>query len=137
MGQKVAFTKRLAEFQAQVSSYGDPDTASRRIGTLNADFVEKEKSAIGMPKTFAPGQVIFHEFFMGDRLRCNVPRGPFRSSHDWLSSGFRILILEQTAALEREEDGDNRKDAEEHLHAAQGLLSILPKVLPGSRIARR
>lgn len=65
MGQKVAFTKRLAEFQAQVSSYGDPDTASRRIGTLNADFVEKEKSAIGMPKTFAPGQVIFHEFFHG------------------------------------------------------------------------
>lgn len=68
---------------------------------------------------------------MGDCLRCNVPRGPFRSSHDWLSSGFRILILEQTAALERAEDEDDRKDAEEHLHAAQGLLSILPKVFPG------
>ncbi|KAK7745384.1 hypothetical protein SLS53_002880 [Cytospora paraplurivora] len=130
MEQKVAFTERLAEFQAQLSRCGDPDTAFRKIGTLDADYVEKEKAAIGIPKTFAPGQVVSHEFFMGDRLRYDVPRGPFRSSHDWLSSGLRILILEQTAALERAEDEDDKEDAEENLHAAQGLLSLLPKVFP-------
>lgn len=125
MEQKVAFTDRLAEFQAQLSRCGDPDTAFRNIGTLNADF---DQGAGEMPKTLVPGQIISHEFFMGDRLRYDVPRGPFRSSHDWLSSVLNIIILEQKVAIEKADDQGDREDAEEILHLAQRLLSILPKV---------
>lgn len=67
---------------------------------------------------------------MGNRLRYNVPRGPFHSSHDWLRSELKIIILEQTAAIEKAEDKDNREDAEEILHSAQKLLSLLPKIFP-------
>lgn len=127
MEQKAAFTSRLADFQAQLSRYGDPDTAFRNIGTLNTD---SEQGAVGMPKGFLPGQLISHEFFMGDRLRYDVPRGPFHSSHDWLRSELNIIILEQTAAIEKAKDEDDREDAEEILHSAQKLLSLLPKIFP-------
>lgn len=129
MRQKVAFTSRLAEFQAQLSRCGDPDDTFRGIGTLNADA---EESADGMTKTFVPGQLISHEFFMGDHLGYDIPRGPFRSSHDWLRSELNIIIVEQRAAIEKAEDEDDREDAEEVLPPAQKLLSLLPKVFPAT-----
>lgn len=133
MEQKVAFTKRVAEFQAQLSRCGDPDTAFRNIGTLHK--VEAEKGgAVDVPQAFdfVPGQFVSHQFFMGDHLRYDVPRGPFRSSHDWLSSELEIIILEQTAAIENAEDEDDKEDAREILGPAQRLLALLPKVFPAA-----
>lgn len=127
MKQKTAFSEHLAEFQAQLSRYSNLDGAFRNIGTLHLD---SETEILGLPKTFVPSQLISHEFFMGDHLRYSIPRGPFHSSHDWLNSELNIIILEQTAAIEKAEDEDDREDAKEHLRSAQKLLSLLPKVFP-------
>lgn len=90
----------------------------------------QHRGAVGIPKTFVPGQLISFELFKGDCIRYDVPRGPFRSSYDWLSSVLNIIVLEQTAAIEKAKDEDDREDAEEILHPAQNLLSLPPKVFP-------
>ncbi|KAJ4410678.1 hypothetical protein N0V82_009157 [Gnomoniopsis sp. IMI 355080] len=126
MTQKVALTNRVAEFQAQLARCDDPDTRFRGIGTLSAD---SEKEA-GVSTTLTPGQMVSYNFFMSDHLHYDVPRGPFRSSHDWLSSELNLIILEQRAVLEKTEDEDDVENAEEVLLAAQKLLGLLPKVFP-------
>ncbi|KAK2607546.1 hypothetical protein N8I77_006210 [Diaporthe amygdali] len=125
--QKSAITKRVAEFQVQLSRYGVPDSPFKEIGTLD---LENGPGRIEAPTGVTPGKLISHEFFMGNRLNYDVPRGPFRSSFDWLSSEIRLIILEQTEALEKAEDDDDREDAEEILGSARRLLSLLPKVFP-------
>ncbi len=80
-----------------------------------------------MQTVVAPGQFVSHEFFMGDHINYDIPRGPLRSNYNWLDSEFEIIIIEQTAAIGKVED-DDKKDAEEILGAAQRLLSLLPKI---------
>ncbi|KAJ0125230.1 hypothetical protein J7T55_006575 [Diaporthe amygdali] len=125
--QKSAITKRVAEFQVQLSCYGVPGSPFKNIGTLD---LENGSRGIEAPTGVTPGKLISHEFFMGNRQNYDVPRGPFRSSFDWLSSEIRLIILEQTEALEKAEDYDDREDAEEILGSARRLLSLLPKVFP-------
>lgn len=127
MEQKSAIAKRVAEFQVQLSCYGLPGSLFRKIGTLD---LENGQQNVETQRRVSPGKLISHEFFMGNRLKYDVPRGPFRSSYDWLSSEIRLIILEQTAALEKAEDDNDREDAEEILGPAQRLLSLLPKVFP-------
>ncbi|KAL1862678.1 hypothetical protein Daus18300_008476 [Diaporthe australafricana] len=128
MEQKTAITERIAEFQVQLFRCGTPPRPPfRKIGTLD---LKTEQGGADTPTGVSPGQLISHEFFMGNRLKYDVPRGPFRSSFDWLSSELRIIILEQKAALENAEDNDDREDAEEILVPTRKLLSLLPKVFP-------
>lgn len=127
MEQKSAIAKRVAEFQVQLSCYDLPDSLFKKIGTLD---LKNSPEDIVTKTRVTPGKLISHEFFIGDRLKYDVPRGPFRSSHEWLSSEIRLIILEQTEALENAEDDDDREDAEEILGSVQRLLFVLPKVFP-------
>jgi hypothetical protein len=70
---------------------------------------------------------------MGDRIRYDIPRGPFRSSHDWMNAELNIIILQQTAILEKAEDEDDRDDAADCQSVAQRLLNLLPKVFPATQ----
>ncbi|KAK7711997.1 hypothetical protein SLS64_005268 [Diaporthe eres] len=127
MEKKSAIAKRVAEFQVQLSCHDLPCSLFRKIGTLD---LENGQQNAETPTRVTPRKLISHEFFMGNRVKYDVPRGPFRSSYDWLSSEIRLIILEQTAVLENAEDDDDREDAEEILGSAQGLLLLLPKVFP-------
>jgi hypothetical protein len=127
MEQKVDITQRIAHIQAELFGYGKPDPAFRGIGTLHTDTTRE--TGAGLITAFViPGQLVSLEFFIGDRFHHNVPRGPFHSSHAWLDSQLRIIILEQTAAMNEAEDDDDKEDAEEILESARPLLSLLPKV---------
>ncbi|KAJ7217078.1 phosphotransferase enzyme family-domain-containing protein [Mycena pura] len=115
MEQKTVFTERIADFQAQLSAR--PGARFNSIGALR-------------PDDFVPDRVVSHEFFMGDHVHYDVPRGPFSSSHAWLSSVLQIVIQAQTAAAEKAEDEDDKEDALDILSAARKLLSLLPKIFP-------
>ncbi|KAI3391991.1 hypothetical protein diail_6367 [Diaporthe ilicicola] len=128
--QKSAITERIAEFQVELARHGAPRSPFSKIGTLDLKVAEGNGET---PATATPGQLVSHEFFMGNHLKYDIPRGPFRSSFDWLSSELRIIILEQTAALENAEDEDDREDAEEILGPTRKLLSLLPKVFPNDQ----
>ena len=128
MEQKVALTKQIVTFQAELSGLGKPGSMFRSVGTLG-HRIDRTSDA-GDPKDFVPGLLVSHEFFMGDHLHYDVPRGPFRSSHDWLSAVLNIILLHQTKVLENTEDEDDREDAEEVLSVARRLVSLLPNVFP-------
>lgn len=130
MEQKVALTNRIAEFEAQLASCGSPDTTFRNIGTLEIDLKDEND---GKAKTCAPGQMVSHNFFMGDHLHYDVPRGPFRSTHDWLRSELNIIVIEQIQLIAKAEDEDDRQEAQEHLRSAEKLLGLLPKVFPAEQ----
>lgn len=128
MEQKVALTKRIATFQVELSGPGKPGFIFRSIGTL--DLRVGHKNDVEDSKKVVPGLLVSHEFFMGDHLYYDIPRGPFRSSHDWLSAELNIILLHQTAVLEKTEDEDDKGDAEEVLFVARKLLSLIPKFFP-------
>lgn len=130
MEQKIRLTKRIATFQGELSGLGKPGSIFRSIGTL--DIRVGQKNDVEDSKNAVPGLLVLPEFFMGDHLYYDVPRGPFRSSHDWLSAQLNIILLHQTAVLEETEDEDDKEDAEEVLSVARKLLSLLPKVFPHS-----
>lgn len=122
MMQKVFLTQRIAEFQAQLLRRGSPGPAFRGIGTLESD---DGRSAP------VPGQLVSDIFFMGEHIKYDVPRGPFRSSHDWLSSQLRVAIIKHEATLASSEtDEDEKEDAENAIVLVKRLLALLPKIFP-------
>lgn len=119
MERKITIVQRLAEFQAELSRCGKPDDVFKNIGTLDLEGGK-----------VVPGRLVAHESFMRSRLNYDVPRGPYRSSHDWFHAVLDLFIQEKTATINQSQVASDREDAEEALEPAQRLLSLLPNVFP-------
>ncbi|KFA71356.1 hypothetical protein S40288_09392 [Stachybotrys chartarum IBT 40288] len=127
MEQKIALTKHVATFQAELLGLGRSEPIFRGVGTL--DLLEPTlKHKLEVPEKVDLGLLVSHEFFMGNHLRYDIPRGPFRSSYGWLNAVLQIILIHQTAVLDKTQDEDEVEDAEQILDVAQKLLSLLPKV---------
>ncbi|KAK7967133.1 uncharacterized protein PG986_001410 [Apiospora aurea] len=100
MDQKTTLVRRVAEMQAQLfqfHSIGRSPTL-RGIGTL------------GTEKTFdIPGRIVTFPFVQGNCYDYDVPRGPFRSSHDWLDSHLQIICLQKLEEIEHAEDDEDKE----------------------------
>ncbi|KAK8065934.1 hypothetical protein PG997_012681 [Apiospora hydei] len=123
MDQKTTLVRRVAEMQTQLfqfRSIGRSPTL-RGIGTL------------GTEKTFdVPGRIVTFPFIRGDCYDYDVPRGPFRSSHDWLDSHLQLICLQKQEEIEHAEDDEDKALAMAGLEAAQQLMCALPKIFPPS-----
>lgn len=128
MKQKEDFIIKVAEFQAELFCLGRPESAFSGIGTLHLET--KSQGSEAHSTSMIPGELVSHSFFMGDHLHYDVPRGPFDSSYDWLSSELKIIILEKETIIEKTEDEDDKEDAEEILTSARKLLALLPTIFP-------
>lgn len=121
--QKVFLTVRIAKIQAQLFRHASSSSAFRGIGTLEPCSLNDNGPV--------PGQLVSTEFFMHDHIDYDVPRGPFRSSHDWLLSQLKIAVLENEVILaDPEAHEDYKEEAQEKLTLAKRLLSFLPKLFP-------
>ncbi|KAK1763456.1 phosphotransferase enzyme family-domain-containing protein [Phialemonium atrogriseum] len=121
METKRAFVERVADMQAQLFSPGRAERGFRGIGTL------KGSKACAGPE---PGQIVSPMFFWGPHFDYDVPRGPFRSSHDWLGATLSIALRERVDEIEEAEDEEDRQDAEEQLRITRRLVDLLPKIFP-------
>lgn len=122
MAQKVLLTQRIAEYQAQLFRHKFTAACFRRIGTLHPVMSEES--------TPEPGQMVTSEFFMGNRIKYDVPRGPFRSSHDWLKSYLEIISRDCEKISATTEDDDEKEEADAMLRVARRLLGLLPRIFP-------
>ncbi|KAK8924260.1 hypothetical protein VCV18_004679 [Metarhizium anisopliae] len=129
MEQKVALTKQIAAYQVELSGVGKLGSIFRSIGTLSTSEV-RQKKGVGDAEKVVPGLLVSSNFFMGDHLHYDIARGPFRSSHDWLSAELNIILMDKAAFLDKTEDQDDKEDAEAVLLVARKLLSLVPKVFP-------
>ncbi|KAH7041426.1 phosphotransferase enzyme family-domain-containing protein [Microdochium trichocladiopsis] len=133
MEQKKFLAETIADYQAQLAR-----AAARHgldaIGTLS----KNEASTNGRPEItsaeprIVPSRLVTHEFFLGNRLKLDVPHGPFRSSQEWITTLLDMIVREQTnIANEIADDEDSDKEeAEEIIEVAKRLLRVLPKVFP-------
>jgi hypothetical protein len=126
MEQKVAFTEQMAKFQAELSGFGKVESLFKGIGTLDFCGISDTEDTRGV----APGLLVAHEFFMGDRLYYHLPRGPFRSSHDWLSALLNFILQQESHFVKHPKDEDERQGAEETTYVAGKLLALVSKVCP-------
>lgn len=122
MAQKVALTERIAECQAQLFRHRFPDACFRGIGNLHP--------VVGDQSTPEPGQMVTSELFMGNRIKYDVPRGPFRSSHDWLKSYLEIISRDCENISASTKDEDEKEEADDISGVARRLLGLLPKIFP-------
>ncbi|KAK7935554.1 hypothetical protein PG985_001049 [Apiospora marii] len=119
MEQKTTLVQRVAELQSQLFQFRSIGNSStlRGIGTLGTDT-----------DFDVPGRIVSFPFVEGDCYDYDVPRGPFRSSHDWLQSRLQIIQLKKLEEIEHAEDDEDEELARDGLKASQYLKSILPKI---------
>ncbi|KAH7010355.1 phosphotransferase enzyme family-domain-containing protein [Ilyonectria destructans] len=127
MATKKALVEQMAEYQAQLFRLDCGEAGFRGIGTLNE--MPKQDSSQTEPDP-VPGRIVSQTFFWGQHFDYDIPRGPFRSSHDWLDSYLRIIIQEQKDDIQRAEDEEDREYAERTLRTAERLSALLPKLFP-------
>ena len=127
MAKKQMLVARVADFQAQLSRCGNVGEGFRGIGTLGSHGGDDLDDNSGSP---GPGQIVAAVFFSGAHYHYPIPRGPFRSSHDWLQAYLNIIIKEHTTMLGETDDQDDRDYAEAALRVARKLLRVLHKILP-------
>ncbi|KAK4234580.1 altered inheritance of mitochondria protein 9, mitochondrial [Achaetomium macrosporum] len=126
MADKTRLVEQVAEFQSQLFRRSLEDANFQSIGTLSSGD-DTPQPAPGSPR---PGRLVSRLFFWGDNFSYDVPRGPFRSSHDWLSAQLSIIREKQARILETEEDEDDRAEAKVILRVATKLAALLPKIFP-------
>lgn len=141
---KTALVEKMAEHQAQL--FNSPRFLN--IGTLKDISLDVNSKSV-------PGHLVCSMFFMGSYYDCDVPRGPFRSSHDWLKSLISIIIQDQKRLIiedsgsdsdsnshgspgessDSDEDSDEEesKVAEYNVEVAEMLLDLLPDIFPKIR----
>ncbi|KAK4130488.1 kinase-like protein [Trichocladium antarcticum] len=127
MAHKERLAAQAAEFQAQLFRCGNFGDGFRGIGTLGAGSGAEKATISG---NLEPGQIVSSFFFTGARYHYPIPRGPFRSSHDWLRAHLNVIIKEHTAALAEAKSEDDREYAESSLCVARKLLRTLHKIFP-------
>jgi hypothetical protein len=72
--QKAALVQRVAEYQAQIFRHSF--SGLRTLTIAEANHGQRPR----------PGELVSGMFFEGDHYDIDIPRGPFRSTHDWMSS---------------------------------------------------
>ncbi|KXJ93453.1 phosphotransferase enzyme family-domain-containing protein [Microdochium bolleyi] len=91
---------------------------------------EAKAAKLKTVKAMKPDRLVSHEFFLGDHVQYDIPRGPFAKSSDWLTTELQIIIHEQEAIISAAGDESDIEDADEVLQAARKLVSIIPRVFP-------
>lgn len=130
MADKTRVVEQIADIQSQLFRRSIEDAKFQSIGTLfsgNRLADSAAEPAVFKPK---PGRLVSRFFFWGDHFHYDIPRGPFPSSHDWLSAYIGIIRQEQTDTLQNDDDEDVRADAESYLQVATKLIALLPKIFP-------
>ncbi|KAK0612610.1 phosphotransferase enzyme family-domain-containing protein [Bombardia bombarda] len=129
MSDKKSFVEQVAQFQAQLFQQSSEVGQFRSIGTLYPDQHSPEP-ATATPK---PGHFVDNSFFSKDHFSCQIPRGPYRSCHEWFDAYLEMIIQAQTEKMriaQEEEDEDDLDEAEACRALAQKLKTAIPIFFP-------
>jgi hypothetical protein len=123
--------QRLQQIGATFKSSGHP------VGPLSDGGAEDESSHTRQLQqdppsrpTFTLGRIVSLVFFWDDHLSYDVPRGPFRNSHEWLRARLSLALHDQKLKLEASKDKDDIEDAEGIIQDIHKLIKILPSLFP-------
>ncbi|KZW03743.1 kinase-like protein [Exidia glandulosa HHB12029] len=80
-------------------------------------------------------RIVSMVFFWDQHRKQDVPRGPFRSSAEWLSARLSFVLNDAGHTIRTSEDEDDVEEAEEAQALAHRLLALLPKLFSASNDA--
>lgn len=130
---KVLLVKTLVGILAQLydhplSGIGNiyPNSASCHLSTIIAEAEDL------VPSSSVVGQIVSMMFFWDGRLEQDVPRGPFRSSHDWLAACLQLTLNDAARSLSdiQEDEDSDAEDEHEKVHETQAISERLLRLLP-------
>lgn len=115
--KKGLLVKQIAEHVAQLFNI-----ELSGIGSLGP--ADKFAANADGQSTHTVGEIVQPAFFKGDNIALDIARGPFRSTHEYLTA--RLQLLEHFASKLDQEDEDDL----EHYSDIQAVLSSLRIVVP-------
>ncbi|KAK2811483.1 hypothetical protein FQN50_002106 [Emmonsiellopsis sp. PD_5] len=137
MGAKEDLIKQLASYQAKLfekrfDGIGSIYKARKEepAGPQGVDYTLDSNHSDPPKPPFTLGRIVSMMFFWDDHLSHDIPRGPFRNSHDWLHARLTLTINDQERILKESDDEDEIEDAENAKDCAQRLLKVLPSIFP-------
>ena len=112
----------------------------RQVVSVLASLYEHSFSGIGniflqgktasSTTSYHVGRIVSMAFFWDKHYDQDVPRGPFRSSHDWLAARLSFVLNDSADVLGSSEDEDDIEEAEESKALAEQLIRLLPTLFP-------
>ncbi|KAG8528468.1 uncharacterized protein KY384_007386 [Bacidia gigantensis] len=82
------------------------------------------------------GQLVSIPFLYGDHPVLPIPRGPFRTSREWLEARLLFKEADATKALAKSEDDDEREEAETILSNIRRLHRHIDEFFPSDLIEK-
>lgn len=76
--------------------------------------------------SFVVGRIVSMQFFWADHISQDVPRGPFKSSQEWLSARLLFHQNDCERTLRTSDDEDDLEDAKKTSQIVRRLFSLLP-----------
>lgn len=123
---KEEIIRRLVKYQAQLF-----EKRFAGIGNLfiqHHGVTEAHWEGHTLARPFILGRIVSLIFFWGDHLTHDVPRGPFKTSHEWLRTRLQFVLIDQERILRTSDDEDDIEDAEFAKDLAERMLQVLPTV---------
>lgn len=133
--KKELLVRKAVSYAAQLF-----DTRFNRLGNL---YFTKDLQKLSTPEIpnvsllgaessinstqFCLSKIVSIPFFWGDHVDCNVSKGPFESSKDWVTSQLQLQIFDLNNK-EIDEDDPYENDPEIDKRRAQRLLDLLPNI---------
>ncbi|KAL6366020.1 hypothetical protein LRP88_00113 [Fusarium phalaenopsidis] len=99
MEAKTTFVEKIAEYQAQIFNA----SKFRAIGTL-------KDASLDADSKLELGHFVAAMLVWGPRYDFDIPRGPFRSSYDWLKSIISVIIEAQKRVIGEDSDWSSDSD---------------------------
>ncbi|KAL9618894.1 MAG: hypothetical protein Q9160_006419 [Pyrenula sp. 1 TL-2023] len=137
--------KQLAYYQSQLFSHKfekignlfktqsqSEESKERLVSFTSTELALKRAEDTATPK-FHLGRIVSNVFFWGDHVMQSVPRGPFKTSHEWLRARLQLVLADQERILKNSNDANESEEAKETNNLVRRLLGMLPHILPSNR----
>ena len=99
----------------------------RNIGNIYPSSESKPLQNDTLPEV---KRIVSTEFFWGDHIHQNVPRGPFRSSNDWIAARLLFNVNDCKSTLANSPDKEDLEDVDGTLKIIERLRTHLSDIFP-------
>ena len=122
-------------------SWNAKETLVHQVAKYCAAMYQNQHNLIGnaflaekTPRSHPPsiGKIVSMQFFWGDHILQDVPRGPFQGSRDWMAARLTFDESDAQKIVDQSEDEDDREDAEDTMRKLTRLRKLLPNTFSTS-----
>ncbi|KAL8376333.1 hypothetical protein RB595_007428 [Gaeumannomyces hyphopodioides] len=123
---KERLVKKLASYYAD--TFGNQLRGIGNIYPGASSPVQDGESPVQDEEPPAVQRIVSIQFFWGDHIQQDVPRGPFKSSGEWISAYLSLSENDCRSTLAKHESGDDSTRDDDEVEDAQRTLDIITRL---------